>query len=107
MSALGFTSRTVLELKPSFKPEALAKRANLRSERSDKLNDLLADHVMENVDLITSMLRDKSPVGQIDQKFTAQDAALQQQVEALLGQTAPPSIKTTPRTCSAASRLIS
>jgi hypothetical protein len=65
--------------------QGLAKSANLSSEQSDKLNNLLADHVMENVDLITTMLRDKPPLDQIDQKFAAQNAALQQQVEALLG----------------------
>ena len=65
--------------------KGLTERAKLSSEQSEKLNNLLADHVMENVDLITTMLRDKPPLDQIDQKFAAQDAALQAQVQELLG----------------------
>ncbi len=65
--------------------KGFAERANLSTEQTDKLNNLLADHIMENVDLVTTMLRDKPPVDQIDQKFTAQHAALQGQVQELLG----------------------
>jgi hypothetical protein len=65
--------------------KGFAERAKLSTEQSDKLNNLLADHVMENVDLVTTMLRDKPPVDQIDQKFAAQHAALQGQVQELLG----------------------
>src|SRR5204862_3216727 len=65
--------------------KGLAQRVNLNTEQTEKLNNLLADHVMENVDLITTMLRDKPPLDQIDQKFAAQDAALQAQVQELLG----------------------
>lgn len=65
--------------------KGFTERAKLSSEQSDKLNNLLADHIMENVDLVTGMLRDKPPVDQIDQKFAAQRAALQGQVQELLG----------------------
>jgi RNA polymerase sigma factor (sigma-70 family) len=65
--------------------KGLAESAKLSTEQSDKLNNLLADHVMENVELITTMLRDKPPLEQIDQKFAAQDAALQEQVREMLG----------------------
>jgi hypothetical protein len=65
--------------------KGFAERAKLSSEQTDKLNNLLADHIMENVDLVTGMLRDKPPVDQIDQKFAAQGTALQEQVQELLG----------------------
>jgi len=65
--------------------KGLAESAKLSTEQSEKLNNLLADHVMENVELITTMLRDKPPLEQIDQKFAAQNAALQEQVREMLG----------------------
>jgi RNA polymerase sigma factor (sigma-70 family) len=66
--------------------KGLAKQMNLTSEQTDKLNDLLADHIMDNVDNVTTALRDKLPPEQMSELFTAQDANLKEQVLALVGQ---------------------
>ena len=63
----------------------LAKRLNLTPDQTGQLNDLMADHVMNSVDLITQALHDKDTRGQIDQLFAAQDSALQNQLQALIG----------------------
>jgi RNA polymerase sigma factor (sigma-70 family) len=63
----------------------LAKRLSLTPDQTGQLNDLLADHVMESIDLITQALHDKDTHGQIDQLFAAQDSALQNQLQTLLG----------------------
>jgi RNA polymerase sigma factor (sigma-70 family) len=65
-----------------------AKRANLTTEQTEKLNDLLADHVMGNIDQITTVLRDGKAGDEMNQVFKAQDDALQEKVQALLGQDA-------------------
>jgi len=63
----------------------LAKRLNLTPDQTGQLNDLLADHVMDSIDLITQALHDKDTRGQIDQLFANQDSALQNQLQALIG----------------------
>jgi len=65
--------------------KGFAKNAKLTSEQTDKLNELLADHVMENVDHITTVLRDKPTPEQMNDLFAGQDAALQDKLQALLG----------------------
>jgi hypothetical protein len=60
-------------------------QAKLTPEQTGKLSDLLADHVMENVDQITAMLHDKTGRDQIDQAFAAREGELRTQVEELLG----------------------
>ncbi len=62
-----------------------AERAKLTPEQTGKLNDLLADHIMENVGHVTTALRDKPTPEQVDGVFAAQDAALEEKVRALLG----------------------
>jgi hypothetical protein len=62
-----------------------AKRSNLPPEQAEKLNDLLADHVMQNIDRITEVLREGKTQDEIDQVFKQQEAALQEQVQGLLG----------------------
>ena len=66
--------------------KGFAQKMKLPPDQTDKLNDLLADHIMNDVDHVTTMLRDKPMPEQMDALFATQDAALQQQVEALLGQ---------------------
>jgi RNA polymerase sigma factor (sigma-70 family) len=66
--------------------KGFAQKIKLAPDQSDKLNDLLADHIMNDVDHVTTMLRDKPTPEQMDVLFAGQEAALQQQVEALLGQ---------------------
>ena len=63
----------------------LAKNLSLTPDQKGQLNDLLADHVMNSIDLITQALHDKDTRGQIDQLFAAQDSALQNQLQALIG----------------------
>jgi RNA polymerase sigma factor (sigma-70 family) len=65
--------------------KGFTKQANLTSDQTEKLNDLLADHIMENVGHVTAILRDKPAAEQMNQIFADQDAVLQQQVQALLG----------------------
>jgi hypothetical protein len=65
--------------------DGFAKRAKLTPEQTEKLNNLLADHIMENVGHVTTVLHDKSTADQMNQIFAAQDAALQDKVQALLG----------------------
>lgn len=66
--------------------KGLAQRLKLAPEQTEKLNDLLADHIMENVGHVTSVLRDKPAPDQINGIFAAEEAALQEKVQAMLGQ---------------------
>ena len=63
--------------------KGFAKQMNLTKDQTDKLNDLLADHIMEDVGQVTTVLRDKPPAQQLNALFAAQEAALQDQVQAL------------------------
>ncbi|MBI5802795.1 MAG: sigma-70 family RNA polymerase sigma factor [Verrucomicrobia bacterium] len=63
----------------------LAKRLQLKPEQTGQLNDLLADHVMESIDVITQALHDNRSSTEIDRLFSAQEAAMHAQVAALLG----------------------
>jgi RNA polymerase sigma factor (sigma-70 family) len=63
----------------------LAKSAKLSKEQTEKLNDLLADHVMTNINNITTILHDHKPPTEMNQVFTDQDNALLQNVQSLLG----------------------
>ena len=65
--------------------KVFAKQTGLTPEQTDKLNDLLADHIMANVDNITISLRDKMPLDQVNALLGSQTTALQQQIEALIG----------------------
>lgn len=55
------------------------------AEKTEQFHDLLADHIMENVNHVTTALRDKLSVDEMTRLFTAQDAVLSQQLEGLLG----------------------
>jgi RNA polymerase sigma factor (sigma-70 family) len=63
----------------------LVKRLNVTPEQTAKFNDLMADHVMDSVDLITQALHDNKTRGQIDQMFSTQDSDFQAQLQTLLG----------------------
>jgi hypothetical protein len=65
--------------------KGFAKEAKLDADKTESLNNLLADDVMENVDLITTALRDKPAPDQLNQIFAGQQAALQQKIQELLG----------------------
>ncbi len=66
--------------------KSLAKDLKLTPEQTDKLDNLLADHIMANVDHVTTTLRDKLSPEQMDALFAAEDDALDDKVRALLGQ---------------------
>jgi len=63
-----------------------AERLKLTPEQTEKFNDLLADHIMDNVDRVTTVLRDKLTPEQMKELFAAQDATLKEKVQTLLGQ---------------------
>jgi len=63
----------------------LAKELKLTPDQTDKLNDLLADYVMRNVDQITTALRDKPPLDQLNQVFAGENATLDQNIQDMLG----------------------
>jgi hypothetical protein len=62
-----------------------AKRAKLSSEQGDKFVDALADNVMANVEQIQMILRDRASPEERDRLFAAQETALQEQLQGLLG----------------------
>ena len=63
----------------------LAKRLNLTPEQTEHFNDLLADHVMDNMDLITQTLHDGKAQAEVRQIFSEAETAFQGKVQALLG----------------------
>jgi hypothetical protein len=63
----------------------LAKSLNLSADQKDKLNNLLADNVMDNVDLITQVLHDGRSQAEIDKIFSDADTAFVDKVRGLLG----------------------
>lgn len=64
----------------------LVKNLKLEPEATEQFNDLLADHVMDSIDLITLALHDKSSRSEIDRMFAAQDAVLESKLLAVVGQ---------------------
>jgi len=63
----------------------LVKRLNLPSEKSDQFKDMMADHIMDGIDLVTQALHDHKNQAEVDQLFADQNSAFQEQVQALLG----------------------
>ena len=63
-----------------------AKKLNLSSEQSDKLTELLADNVMENIDHITAVLEKGMSPAEMETIFAGQEAALLEKVQAMFGQ---------------------
>ena len=63
----------------------LAKDLKLTPDQTDKLNNLLADYVMNNIDQVTTALRDKPPADQLNQAFAAENATRDQNIQDLLG----------------------
>jgi hypothetical protein len=62
-----------------------AKRLGIDPGTTEKFNDLLADTVMEDIDLITQALRDGRSQTEVRQIFAEAEAGLQAKVQALLG----------------------
>jgi RNA polymerase sigma factor (sigma-70 family) len=63
----------------------LVKSLKLTPEQTAQFNDLLADHVMDSIDLITQALHDHQTRGKVDQLFSTQDANLRNQLQTLIG----------------------
>lgn len=63
----------------------LMKQLNLPPETAGQFKDLLADHVMENIELITQSLRDKTSGPELEQAFAIQDSRLHEKLGELLG----------------------
>jgi hypothetical protein len=61
------------------------KRAGLSDEMGEKLTELLADNVMDNIDRITEVLREGQSPAEMDRVFAAQEAVLREKVKELLG----------------------
>lgn len=61
-------------------------KAKLTPEQTEQLNNLLADHIMDNVNQVTALLKDKPGVDKINEVFSAQDAVLEEEVRTLLGE---------------------
>ena len=62
-----------------------AQQLKLTPDQSEKFNDLLADHVMQNVDDVTAALRDKTPPDQFSQFLAGENTALNQSIQDLVG----------------------
>jgi RNA polymerase sigma factor (sigma-70 family) len=63
----------------------LAQQLKLTPDQTDKFNDLLADHVMQDIDYVTAAIRDKTPPDQLNQLFASDNASLNQNIQNLLG----------------------
>jgi len=63
----------------------LAKNLQLTPEQTAQFNDVLADHVMDNVDLTMQALRDGKSQAEVRQIFLASQTAFEGKVQALLG----------------------
>lgn len=66
------------------------KKLDLPKEQTEKLNDLQADNVMENIDHITTVLRDGMTPAQMEPIFAGQEAAMLEKIQELLGPEALP-----------------
>ena len=62
-----------------------SKRSNLTPELTEKFNDLLADSVMDNIDLITQVLHDGNSQAEVNRIFSDADTALLGKMQVLLG----------------------
>lgn len=63
----------------------LAKRQNWSPEMKGQFDDLLADGIMDGIDLITRTLHEKRSREEVDQLFSAHEQAFQEKVSTLLG----------------------
>jgi RNA polymerase sigma factor (sigma-70 family) len=61
------------------------KRPKLSPDLEEKFDDLLADNMLDNADLVTQALHDGKSQAEIDQIFSGADAAFLGKVQALLG----------------------
>ena len=62
-----------------------AKNLKLPKEQTEQFTDLLADHIMANVDHITTVLREGQSREQMESLFAGQETALHEQIQSMLG----------------------
>jgi len=65
--------------------KGFAQRANLPAEKAEELSNLLADHVMTNINHITAVLREGKSPQEMDKIFAEQEQETNEQVKQLLG----------------------
>jgi hypothetical protein len=65
--------------------QGFTNRVSMSPDEFGKLNDLLADNVMDNIERITEVLRSGKGPEEMEAVFTAQEAALREKVRTLLG----------------------
>ncbi len=63
----------------------LTKQLNLTPDQSEKLNNLLADHIMQDIDYVTAGIRDKTSPDQLGQIFAGDNASLDQSIQDTFG----------------------
>jgi RNA polymerase sigma factor (sigma-70 family) len=63
----------------------LINRLQLTPEQATQFNDTLADHAMDNIDLIVQALREGKSQAEVREIFSRSDAAFEERVRALLG----------------------
>lgn len=64
----------------------LGKIAEITPEQGEKLSDLLADHIMDNVENVTVALREKMTPDQLTELFGTQEEKLNEKVRELIGE---------------------
>lgn len=62
-----------------------AQQQKLSPDQTEKFNNLLADYVMQNVDQVTTVLRDKPPLDEMNQTFANETATLEQTIKDQFG----------------------
>jgi RNA polymerase sigma factor (sigma-70 family) len=65
--------------------QGFSRNAKLTEQQTEKLNDFLADHIMDNVENVTVALREKMGPDQLTQMFGAQEADLNARIRELVG----------------------
>lgn len=63
----------------------LTKNLKLTPAQYAQFNDLMADHVMNSIDLITQSLHDKNSRSEVDQMFATEQANLRDQLQNVIG----------------------
>jgi hypothetical protein len=63
----------------------LVKRLHLTPDQTAQFNDLMADHTMDNIDLIVQALREGKSQAEVREIFSKSDTALEDKIRALLG----------------------
>lgn len=63
----------------------LTNRVRLETNQVHELNEMFADYIMDNIDEVTTMIKDKKSMAEMDQVFTAREKAVEEKVKELIG----------------------